>query len=138
VALRVRVEESAMLSGFSRLEPFFYSVLRAVAGVLFIFHGLQKLFGMFGGREVEWMSRLGAASVIEIVAGALIAIGLFTVPAAILASGEMAVAYYLAHYPNGRWPIQNGGEPAVLFCFIFLFVATRGSGPISIDRLLKR
>jgi putative oxidoreductase len=127
-----------MLSGFTRLEPFIYSVLRAVAGSLFVFHGLQKLFGMFGGREVEWMSRLGAASVIEIGAGTLIAIGLFTVPAAILAAGEMAVAYYLAHFPNGRWPIENGGEPAVLFGVIFLFVSTRGPGPVSVDRWLRR
>jgi putative oxidoreductase len=91
---------------------------------------------MFGGREVEWMSRLGAASVIEIGAGTLIAIGLFTVPAAVLAAGEMAFAYYLAHFPNGRWPIENGGEPAVLYCAIFLFVAARGPGPVSVDRLL--
>ena len=127
-----------MFSGFARLEPFIYSVLRAVAGFLFVFHGLQKLFGMFGGREVELMSRLGAASVIEIVAGTFIAVGFFTVPAAILSAGEMAFAYYLGHFPRGRWPIENGGEPAILYCAIFLFVATRGPGPISIDRLWKR
>jgi putative oxidoreductase len=127
-----------MLSGLTRLEPFIYSVMRGVTGFLFVFHGFQKLFGMFGGREVEWMSRLGAASVIEISAGTLIALGLFTVPAAILAAGEMAFAYYLAHFPNGRWPIENGGEPAVLFCAIFLYVATRGPGPVSVDRLLGR
>jgi putative oxidoreductase len=127
-----------MVSGLARLEPFIYTILRVAAGSLFVFHGFQKLFGMFGGREVEWMSRLGAASVIEISAGTLIAIGLFTVPAAALAAGEMAVAYYLAHFPNGRWPIENGGEPAVLYCIIFLFVAARGAGPVSIDRLLRR
>jgi putative oxidoreductase len=125
-----------MLSGFARLEPFIYTILRFAAGFLFVFHGFQKLFGMFGGREVEWMSRLGAASVIEIGAGTLIALGLFTVPAAILAAGEMAFAYYLAHFPNGRWPIENGGEPAVLYLAIFLFVAARGPGPVSVDRLL--
>src|ERR1700741_675777 len=105
---RPYVEESLMFSGFSRLEPFFYSVMRIVAGALFVFHGLQKLFGMFGGREVEWMSRLGAASVIEIVGGTFIAIGFFTVPTAIVAAGEMMAAYYLAHFPRGRWPIENG------------------------------
>ena len=102
-----------------------------------MFHGLQK-FGFFGGTLVELTSRLGAAAVIEVIAGTLIAIGLMTVPAAIIASGEMAFAYALAHYPKGPWPIQNGGEPAVLFCFLFLFIATRGPGPVSIDRLMKR
>src|SRR5262245_35777575 len=121
-----------MLSGFTRLEPFVFAVLRVVAGALFIFHGLQKLFGMFGGSEVDLMSRLGAASVIEIGAGSLIAIGLFTVPAALLAAAEMVAAYYLAHFPRGRWPIENGGEPAVLFCVIFLFVVARGPGPVSV------
>src|SRR5262245_57435702 len=127
-----------MPSGLTRLEPFIYSVMRGAAGFLFVFHGFQKLFGMFGGREVEWMSRLGAASVIEIGAGTLIALGLFTVPAAILAAGEMAFAYYLAHFPNGRGPSEDGGEPGVLFCAIFLYGATRGPGPVSVDRLLRR
>jgi putative oxidoreductase len=126
-----------MLTGLPRLEPYAYSALRVAGGVLFVFHGLQK-FGLFGGLFVELASRLGAAAVIEVVAGTLIAIGLVAVPAAIVASGEMAFAYALAHYPRGPWPIQNGGELAVLYGFLFLFVATRGPGPVSLDRVLKR
>ena len=125
-----------MLKGVTRLEPYAYSVLRLVGGTLFVFHGLQK-FGLFGGSLVELMSRLGAAAVIEVVAGTLIAIGLLTVPAALVASAEMAVAYALTHYPREPWPIQNGGELAVLYGFLFLFVVTRGPGPISVDRILK-
>jgi len=126
-----------MLKGLTRFEPYAYSALRVMAGVLFVFHGLQK-FGYFGGSLVELPSRLGAAAVIEVIAGTLIAAGLMTVPAAIVASGEMAFAYALAHYPRGPWPIQNGGELAVLYGFLFLFVATRGPGPISLDRMLNR
>ena len=129
-----------MLNGLSRLEPYAYSLLRAGSGALFLCHGLQKfgLFGGIGGSAVDFTSRLGAAAVIEVIAGTLIAIGLMTVPAAFVASGEMAFAYVLAHYPMGRWPIQNGGELAVLYCLLFLFIVTRGPGPASVDRVLKR
>jgi putative oxidoreductase len=127
-----------LTSVLARAEPYAYCLLRIVAGSLFVFHGLQKLFGMFGGREVELLTRLGVAGVIETVAGTLIAIGLLTVPSAIVASGEMAFAYGLAHAPQGPWPIQNGGELAVLYCFTFLFIATHGPGRISLDRLLRR
>src|SRR5687767_6081119 len=126
-----------MRSGLPRVEPYIYSVLRLISGVLFVCHGVQK-FGMFGGQRVELLSRLGAAGVIEVVAGTLIAVGLATVIAAFIASGEMAFAYYLAHWPKSPWPIENGGEPAVLYCFLFLFIVTRGPGPLSIDHLLKR
>jgi putative oxidoreductase len=126
-----------MQSGLPRLEPYVYSLLRIVSGLLFICHGLQKV-GMFGGQPVDLLSRLGAAAVIEVVAGTLIAIGLATVIAAFIASGEMAFAYYLAHWPKSPWPIENGGEPAVLFCMLFLFIVARGPGPISIDRLRQR
>ena len=126
-----------MLSGVPRVEPYLYSLLRVVSGLLFVCHGLQK-FGMFGGQRVDLLSRLGAAAIIEVVAGTLIAIGLATVIAAFIASGEMAFAYYLAHWPKSPWPIENGGEPAVLFCVLFLFMVARGPGPISIDRLRKR
>jgi putative oxidoreductase len=127
-----------LISALARAEPYAYSALRIVSGSLFVFHGFQKLFGMFGGQEVELLSRLGAAGVIEVVAGTLIAIGLATVPAAVVASGEMAFAYFLAHAPKGGWPIENGGELAVLYGFLFLFIATHGPGPISLDRLLRR
>jgi len=121
-----------------RFEPYAYLVLRIVAGSLFVFHGLQKLLGMFGGPQVQLLSRLGAAAVIETIGGALIAVGGWTVPVACVTSGEMAVAYYLGHYPRGRWPIENGGEPALLYCAIFLYIATRGSGLLSLDGLLRR
>jgi putative oxidoreductase len=126
-----------MRSGLPRVEPYAYSLLRLISGLLFLCHGLQK-FGMFGGQRVDLFSRLGAAGIIEVVAGTLIAVGLATVIAAFIASGEMAFAFYLAHWPKSPWPIENGGEPAVLYCFLFLFIVTRGPGPLSIDRLLKR
>jgi putative oxidoreductase len=78
------------------------------------------------------------AGVIEIVAGAMIALGIFAGTAAFIASGEMAVAYFIAHIPKGMLPLQNGGEPALLFCFIFLYIASRGSGPLSIDAMMSR
>lgn len=122
----------------SRFAPEVYSIFRVVFGFLFLFHGLQKMFGMFGGRVVPLPSLLGAAGIIEVVAGLLIMIGLFTRPIAFIASGEMAVAYVSSHFPRALWPIENGGEPAVLFCFAFLYIAAKGGGPWSLDALLRR
>jgi putative oxidoreductase len=127
-----------MMPGLSRFEPYAYGLLRIIAGFLFIFHGLQKLFGMYGGKAVPTMSLYGLAAMVEIGAGILIMIGLFAALAALIASGEMAAAYFMAHQPQGTWPIQNGGELAVLYCFIFLFVATRGSGTLSLDSMRGR
>jgi putative oxidoreductase len=112
----------------------FYALMRIVFGFLFIFHGLQKIFGLFGGRTAELLSLRGLAGVIEIVAGALIMAGLFTRPAAFIASGQMAVAYFMSHQPAGLWPIQNRGELAALYCFTFLYIATRGKGAWGLDR----
>lgn len=120
-----------------RYAPYFYALLRVVAGLAFAQHGAQKLFGVLGGTAVELTSQRGLAGVIEFVGGILIAIGLFTSPIAFLASGEMAVAYFQAHAPRGFWPIQNGGELAVLYCFIFLYFAAAGSGKLSIDSVRK-
>ena len=117
-----------------RYAVHFYALMRAVFGFLFIFHGLQKMFGMFGGRTAELISLRGLAGVIEIVAGALIMVGLFTRPAAFIASGQMAVAYFMSHQPGGMWPIQNRGEVAVLYCFAFLYIAARGKGVWGFDR----
>jgi putative oxidoreductase len=122
----------------SRLRPYAYAALRIVAGFLFVFHGLQKLFGWFGGQQVPIASLFGAAGIIEAVAGTLIAVGLWTQPTAFLASGEMAVAYFMAHQPKGTWPIENQGELAALYCFIFLYIAASGAGPLSIDSLRGR
>ena len=117
-------------------EPL-YAVLRIVAGILFAFHGAQKLFGMFGGQKAGDPLMI-AAGVIELGGGLLIALGLLTVPVALLASGEMAVAYFKAHFPQGFWPIENGGELAALYCFVFLYIAARGPGVWSLDRSFRR
>jgi len=114
-------------------KPYLYAALRIVAGLLFMQHGAQKLFGALGGRQQELFSQLGLAGVVELVGGALIAIGLFASPAAFLASGQMAVAYFQAHAPRGWFPIQNGGEESALYCFLFLFIAASGSGKFSVD-----
>ena len=121
-----------------RLQSYAYAALRIVAGFLFALHGYQKVFGWFGGRAADLTSLLGAAGMIESVAGVLIAAGLWTRPVAFLASGEMAVAYFRAHLPRGPWPIQNGGELAALYAFLFLYVALSGAGPLSIDSLRGR
>src|ERR1051325_5793564 len=121
-------------------EPYVYATLRIVAGLLFLCHAFQKLFGFFGGLNggtAPLDSLLGAAGLIELVTGVLITVGLFTGYAAFVASGEMAVAYFIAHFPQGFWPIANGGEPAVLGCFIFLYMATQGSGMWSVDAARK-
>lgn len=125
-----------MLRWLQRLEGLAYAAMRMVFGFLFVFHGLQK-FGLFGGRMANFATLFGMAGFIETIGGSLILLGLFTVPAALVTSGEMAVAYFTQHQPRGGWPIQNVGELAVLYCFAFLFIATRGPGPFSIDRLRR-
>ena len=115
-----------------------YPATRFVIGCLFACHGAQKLFGVLGGpREVHDPQGL-LAGVIEFFGGSLIALGLFAGIAALIASGEMAVAYFQAHAPRGFWPIRNGGERAVFYCFFFLYVATQGSGRFSLERLFRR
>ena len=116
-----------------RFAPQIYAVLRIISGLLFACHGAQKLFGLFGARQVEIMSQVGLAGVIELVGGVMIAAGIFASVAAFICSGEMAVAYFQQHAPNGSFPIQNGGELAVLYCFIFLYVASRGNGTWSVQ-----
>ena len=116
--------------------PYAYAILRTVAGSLLVSHGGQKLFGWFGGQSVPLGSLFGLAGIIEIVLGLLITIGLLTHYAAFITSGEMAVAYFIGHFPKSFWPLENGGEPAVLFCFIFLYVTTHGSGIWSVDAAL--
>ncbi len=111
--------------------------MRIVAGLLFVQHGAQKLFGALGGEAVELVSRAGLAGVIELVGGLLIAAGLFASLAAFISSGEMAAAYFIAHAGNGLFPIQNRGELAVLYCFVFLYIAARGSGIWSVDAARK-
>ena len=116
-----------------RFAPYTYALMRTVFGFLFICHGLQKVFGMFAGRTADLTSPRGVAGMIELVAGAAIMIGIYARPAALIASGEMAVAYFLFQQPRGFLPIQNGGEAAVLYCFAFLFIAARGAGLFSVN-----
>ena len=111
-----------------------YAFLRLVSGLLFAMHGAQKLFGVFGGQQVPMMSQVWFAGAIELIGGIMIAIGLFTSIAAFIASGEMAVAYFQAHAPKSWNPLQNGGELAALYCFLFLYIAARGAGRWSVER----
>jgi len=119
--------------GVLRLNAIVFAVLRVGAGLLFIEHGLQKLFGMFGGHTEVLASRLGAAGVIESVGGLLLIVGLFTRPVAVVLLLEMLVAFTTVHFPMGGWPIQNGGELALLYALIFAVLAVHGGGPLSID-----
>lgn len=121
-----------MQAWLAPLSPYLYAALRVVAGLLFAQHGVQKLFGLLGGTPMPVFSQLWVAGVIETVGGLAIALGLFTSPVAFVASGQMAVAYFQAHLPRGFWPVQNGGELAVLNCFLFLYIASRGSGKWSL------
>ena len=115
-----------------------YTLLRVVAGLMFAVHGAQKLFGFLGGRQMPVGSLFWVGGVIELVGGLLIAIGLFTSWAAFLCSGTMAVAYFQFHYPRGFWPVVNEGQPAVLYCFIWLYMSARGAGPWSLDAMLRK
>jgi len=122
-----------MKSFIGRFSPQLYAVLRIVAGLLFALHGTQKLFGWPGGGDPVPMGIFKVGGIIELVTGLLIAIGLLTPIAAFLASGEMAVAYFWKHAPNGFWPVLNQGELAVIYCFLFLYMAAHGSGIWSVD-----
>jgi putative oxidoreductase len=126
------------MKGFT---PYLLSVLRLVAAFVFLAHGTQKLFGVPGHpfhAPVFALTLISAAGVIETIGGILIVLGLFTRPVAFVLSGEMAVAYFTQHFPKGVWPINNGGDLAVLFCFLWLFFCAAGPGPISLDRLRGR
>ena len=116
------------------------TLARSVVGGYLAVHGAQKLFGMMGGNQVEsWFAfPMGIAGILEFFGGILILLGLFTRPAAFLLCGQMAYAYFTVHLPQGFWPIENGGERAVLFCFIFLFLWWHGGGNLSIDAMLKK
>jgi putative oxidoreductase len=121
----------------SGVRAFSYALLRLIIGILFACHGAQKLFGAFGGPGARGDATMLVAGVVELAAGVLVALGLFTRIAAFLASGEMAVAYFTAHAPRGFWPIENGGELAVVYCFALLMVAAWGGGEFSLDRIRR-
>jgi putative oxidoreductase len=119
--------------------PHTLSILRIMAGLLFFEHGLQKLFAVpdAGGGAVPLLSLIGLAGLIELVGGALIIVGLFTRISAFVISGEMAFAYFMAHAPQGFMPIENGGELAVLYCFLFFYLIFAGPGSWSVDAMMK-
>ncbi len=125
------------------LEPLARSVLRIVVGFTFSLHGMQKLLGLFGGvngsgATVHFGSLPWIAGSLELIGGLLLILGLFTSPVAFILSGEMSVAYFRAHFPRGFFPIRNGGELAVVYCFVFLYLCIAKAGPLSLDALVRR
>lgn len=126
---------------YGRWSPWLLSILRIVTALLFMQHGAQKLFGFppsQQGGTVALLSLFGVAGVLEFFGGLLLLLGLFTRPVALILAGEMAVAYFMVHAPQGFWPVLNKGEIAVLYCFVFLYLAAAGGGPWSIDSLWRR
>ena len=129
-----------------RYSPIVYALLRIIVGLMFACHGGQKVLGMFAppplpdapAHAFSLFSQTGVAGIIELVGGFLVAFGLFGDWAAFLCSGLMAFAYFMVHFPHGFFPIVNKGEPAVLYCFLFLYIAFHGSGILSVDQLLFR
>lgn len=124
-----------MFDRLSVYAPRALAVLRIIAGLLFLMHGTQKLFG-FPPAEFSppLLSMFGLAAVIELVAGILIIVGFFTRPAAFVAAGEMAVAYWMVHAPQSPYPVNNGGDAAILYCFVFLYLVFAGPGAWSVNR----
>jgi len=120
-----------------RYSDAIYAFMRLIVGLLFACHGAQKLFGALGGASQISNPMLLAAGIIEFVGGGLVAVGLWTRYAAFVASGEMAAAYFIAHAGKGFWPILNKGEAAVLYCFVFLYIASRGSGSLGVDAMRR-
>ena len=115
-----------------------YCLMRLTVGLAFAQHGAQKVLGLLGGQKMPVGSMPWVAGLIELVGGLLIAIGLAAGWAAFIASGEMAVAYFMVHAKGGFWPVVNKGELAVAYCFVFLYIATRGSGRYSLDAAMSR
>jgi len=137
------MEDENIVTRWRSWAPYLQSILRVVAAFLFIQFGTAKLFAMPGaivpgGGTVPLATLAGIAGLIETVGGSLLLLGLFTRPVAFIVSGEMAVAYFHGHAPHGFWPVLNGGHPAVLFCFVWLFFSAAGGGPWSLDASLRR
>jgi putative oxidoreductase len=138
--LHTRYKEEFM-SKLNEWSPRVLSILRIMTGLLFLEHATMKFFAFpaaMEGMPDPMPTIIIAAGVIELVTGSLVALGLFTRPAAFLASGTMAAAYFMAHASKGFWPALNGGEAAIMFCFIFLYLVFSGPGPLSLDALRRR
>lgn len=131
-----------MVDRLTHYSPTMLSILRIVTGLIFLAHGTQKFLSFPAGQAAGsgWaMDNPGAAAgIVELIAGALLALGLFTRLAAFIASGTMAVAYWYAHAPQNDFPVNNGGDAAILYCFVFLYLVFAGPGPISLDEALGR
>lgn len=128
--------EGDLDSRASALVPYALAALRIMTALLLLQHGIQKFFGFpapFPMGEVTLMSLTGLAGLLELVGGTLVLLGLFTRPAAFILSGEMAVAYFMAHAPRSFYPIVNQGETAIMFCFAFLLLSAAGPGAFSLD-----
>lgn len=122
-----------------RWTPYLLSALRIAVGLLFFQHGAEKIWGFAGGRiDHNFATMHGFAGPLEVIGGTLITLGLFTRTTAFILCGEMAVAYFSRWAPRGFWPITNGGEEAVIFCFVYLWLVSAGPGPWSLDALLHR
>jgi len=134
-----RVSTRGVASSLYRLSPYFLSVLRIVAALLFLEHGLSRMFGFPSPLPTPHVFTMyWFAGAIELAGGALLLLGLFTRPAAFIMSGEMAFAYFISHAPRGFFPILNSGDGAILYCFIFLYLVLAGPGPWSLDAVLRR
>jgi len=134
---------AGVATSWSKAAPILLSILRIVTGLLFMQHGGDKLLGYPAGDPISsgeiFTITPGLAGLLELAGGFLIVIGLFTRPVAFILSGEMAFAYFMAHYPaNHVFPILNGGGLAVMFCFVFLYLSAAGGGPWSLDRSIGR
>lgn len=129
-----------MARGTSSIESYLLALLRIVAGFTFTLHGIQKFgaLGGLGGHAAAAFSLMWFAGVIETVGGSLIILGLFTQPVAFLLSGEMAVGYFMVHAHRSFWPLLNGGEITVLYCFFFLYLVSVGPGAFSLDGVIRR
>jgi putative oxidoreductase len=132
------VDTPTFVLKWQTLAPYLQSVLRIVAAFMFMLAGTVKLFAFPvgvppNGGTVQLMSQIGLGGILETFGGALLLLGLFTRPIAFLLAGEMAVAYFQFHYPQGFWPIMNGGVAAVLYCFVWLYFSAAGAGPWSLD-----
>lgn len=126
-------------SDLQNWEPRMLSVLRIVSGLIFMEHGTQKLLGFPpSDRVVEALTLSWTAGVIELICGALLVVGFLTRPAAFLASGMTAFAYWIAHAPRDFFPVNNGGDAAILYCFVFLYLVFAGGGPWSVDAMRER
>ena len=133
---------NALRSRWISLGPYLKSLLRIMAAFMFLQAGTMKLFGwpmpMPGGQTASLLSQMGIGGLMEVIGGALLLLGLFTRPAAFILAGEMAVAYFQFHQPQGLWPIINQGQPAALYCFVWLYLSAAGAGPLSIDAMRNK